>query len=56
VIKRSDVTEKDYLRECPDEDCEVEFIGATPEDVRAHAVEEHSPLWDCFVFTEEIDE
>jgi len=43
--------ERDIVFECWYDDCESEFIGMSPDDVREHIVEDHGdPLGDCIVF------
>lgn len=33
--------ERDYVDSCHFDDCEMEFVGMTPDDVREHVVEDH---------------
>lgn len=33
--------EVEYVEECPQDDCDARFVGATPDDVREHLTEEH---------------
>lgn len=46
-----DRDEKDTVAECWVDDCDAQFLGMTPDDVREHIVEDHGePLGECIVF------
>lgn len=42
-------SEREYIGSCPDNDCDVRFVAATPDDVREHMVAEHGPLCALYV-------
>lgn len=43
--------EREHVDSCWFDECEKQFLGMTPDDVREHIVEDHDePLGECVVF------